>query len=92
VIVSIVVKNTTKLSHEDWIDFTVEIADCIGDHAVKIRSVDLGAGKVTWTAEFNDVGEDIAIAKAALKAIASKPGGEYAWLGVTDAGVSHAEA
>lgn len=83
-IVAIVVKNTTKLSLKDWQEFTQEVTDCISDHAIVIRSTSGSPGvEMTWTAEFFDA--DVAIAKAALKAIASRPGGEYAWLGVTDA-------
>lgn len=87
--VLVVVKNTTKLPLKAWQEFTQEVTDCISDHAVLIRSTSGTAGaEMSWVAEFNDVGEDVAIAKAALTAIASKPGGEYAWLGVTEAEVT----
>lgn len=84
-IVSIVVKNTTKLSPKDWDEFVQEVQDCIGDHSCRPISTRSEVDQVTWSAEFLDVGEDIAIAKAALREIASQPGGEYAWLGVTEA-------
>lgn len=86
---SITLRNTRALPRPDWEDLTDEMRDAIDDHALRIVSILIHpAGQVCWTAEFLDVGDDIAIAKAALREIASQPdGGEYAWLGISEVGV-----